>query len=182
VTGRPTLSDLLPVPFLAVVVLLVILIFLTPNLVSSGSPPAGSLATQAELVVDHVTDSNVTHLYVKSLGTVRFASIEVELAKNVSWPVRSAHPIVFGNGTVWKNSLSAAIDTSTDPFAVNVSAVYVDASGVGIEYVGMYAFQVSGQSLLTTGLSAGEAQIPATPFSSLPLFILLTGQAPEAHP
>ena len=175
-TARQTLSAVVPIPFLAVVVLLIILIFLTPNLVSSGNPPAGSLATEAELVVDHVTDSNVTHLYVKSLGSVRFMSITLQLATNVTWPVSLAHRVVFPNGTVWNDSLAAAIDTRADPFAVNVTAVYVDASGVGVAYVGAYAFNVSGQSLEGTSLTPSGVAIPPTPLDSLPIYILLTSQ------
>ena len=175
-SARSVLGELFPIPFLAVVVLLVVLIFLTPNLVSSGTPAAGSLPTEAELVVDRVVGTNVTHLYVKSLGTVRYTHIAVGIATNVPWPTSSAHPPHFPNATVWNDSLTVAVNAWADPFAVNVSAVYIDAAGVAVDYVGTYAFNVSRGTLTVVPLSTGEATIPPTPVSALPLFILLAAQ------
>lgn len=179
---RSRLAELFPWPFVGVVVLLVILIFLTPNLVSSGAPAAGSLAAEAQLVVDRVAGSNVTHLYVKSIGNVRYASISLELGSNVSWPVLPTERIHWGIPTVWNDSLEAAVATTGAPLAVNVSVVYVDTSGTAVDYFGAYAFNVSADVLTGTSLTPGLGDVPPTPVASLPIFLLLASQPAQAVP
>jgi hypothetical protein len=177
VSLRGRLGELLPWPFLGVVVLLVILIFLTPNLLSNGAPTAGSLPTEAELIVDRVAGSNVTHLYVKSLGTVRYTDIDISLSKNLSWPIHGPQSVTWRNATQWNDSLAAGLDSWKNPFAVNVSAIYVDATGASVEYAGAYAFNVSADTLTAVPLTPESPYVPPTSISSLPLFILLTSHA-----
>ncbi len=71
---------------MAIVALLVLLILLTPNLLPTSTPSAGSLATQAELIVDRADTSNITHFYVQGIGDVRYVTITAQIATNVSWP------------------------------------------------------------------------------------------------
>lgn len=167
---------------MGVVVLLVILIFLTPNLLSNGAPTAGSLPTEAQLVVDRATGSNVTHLYVESLGNVRYASISIQLGTNVTWPIVLPASIRWANATVWSDALEAAVTTPTSPFAVNVSAVYVDAAGAAVDYVGAYAFNVSSTTLVGASLSPDLANLPPTPVPSLPVFLLLASHPLRTGP
>ena len=69
---RAAWGRLFPLPFVGVSVLLVLLIFLTPNLLLGGRPAAGSLATEAELTIDHPAGGNVTHFYINGLSSVRY--------------------------------------------------------------------------------------------------------------
>jgi hypothetical protein len=164
-----------PVPFVAIVVLLLALIGLTPNLLSSGAPSAGSLPTEAELIVDHVVGDNVTHLYVRGLGLVRYTSIELAIASNFSW----ANPPVLANlsfpaPSYWNDSLSSSVTTSADPFAVNVTAVYVDAAGARVDFVGAFGFDVANGVLSEIVYLPASGGVTTTPVSQLPLPILLT--------
>lgn len=168
--------ELFPVPFLGVVLLLIVLILVTPSLLSTGAPSAGSLQTQAELIVDRSLQENVTHLYLRGLGIVRFASLSIAVATNTSWPVGAApiyDEIHAGNLT-----LSLSVVTPANPVAVNVSATFIDAQGVQVVYVGEYAFYVSGPTLETVTLLPSETSVGPTPLTSLPLTLLLP-QAPS---
>jgi hypothetical protein len=168
------LREWFPTPFVAIVVLLLVLIFLTPNLISSASPSAGSLPTEAELVIDRASSDNVTHLYVHGLGEVRYDSIALSVDPTVLWPPPAAPSnLSFGPMTVWRNTLVATVDVAADPFAVNVSAVYVDASGATVDFVGTFAFEVSGGSLLEVAYVPAIGGVTTTPVSGLPLSVLL---------
>jgi hypothetical protein len=164
-----------PTPFVAIVVLLLVLIGLTPNLLSTAAPSAGSLPTEAELVVDRALGDNVTHLYVRGLGLVRYTSIEVAIASQFNWtdPPTLAQ-ISFGAPTWWNNSLASALTTPANPFAVNVTAVFVDAAGARVDFVGAFAFDVAGGVLSEIDYLPPSAGITATPVAQLPLPILLT--------
>ncbi len=173
------LSELFPLPFVAVVVLLVVLIFLTPNLLFSGNPPAGSLVTEAQLTIDAPPGSSMLHFYVQGLSSVRYSVLSATLVGNVSWP-----PPSNLSGLHWKNVsygtevLSAAFLADGNPVALNVSATYVDSAGVAVTYWGLYALNVSGSTLYTTSLDPSLPSVPPTPVASLPLTILLETATP----
>ena len=174
-TRRDRWGELFPLPLVGIVVLLVILIFLTPNLVPTSAPSAGSLQTQAELVVDHVdSEPNVTHLYVKSIGSVRFTNITLSIATWSKWPSPSIARLHWSWNLSMNYSLFATGVVGADPFAVNVTATYVDSAGVSVEYFGAYAFHYAGGNLVTVALLPDEGSTPDTPISALPLYLLLS--------
>jgi hypothetical protein len=177
------LRSFFPTPFVAIAVLLVVLILLTPNLLSTTTPSAGSLPTEAELVVDRAAGDNVTHFYVRGIGGLRYDSISVSLATNVSWPPHQ----VLGNMTfqapsVWKNVLDSIVTTSTNPVVVNVTATYVDAAGTGVEFVGVFAFNLSGGVLSQISYVPASSGITTTPLDDLPLVLLLETVPPGGSP
>jgi hypothetical protein len=178
-----------PWPFVGVALLLVVLILVTPVLISDGQPAPGVL-TQAELIVDRVNGGNTTHFYIRGLGsTVRYAGIRVDVATNFSWS---------GSGTVnWTalrystaenvtEVLSLGFALPDNPVALNISAYYVSPGGNAL-YVGEVAFYlgpspgVSGDYLYATSSTSAVA-VPSSPTpvdnASLPLPILLASVAP----
>jgi hypothetical protein len=163
-----------PLPLVSVAVLLIILIFITPNLTS----PAGTLPTQAELLVDRVVGVNVTNFYVRAIGTARYDVVSVSLAKNAVWPpvLPPSPPLNFSNTTSQTNTLGIGVSTPLNPVALNVTAVYRGTSGTCVEYVGTYVFYTvfATQTLEYVDLtpsSTGGTQSAAV--SSLPLPLLL---------
>ncbi len=177
--ARP-LAQLFPWPFVGVVVLLVVLVLITPNLLSSGAgPAAGSLAAQAELVIDRTVDNATVHLYVHGVGMVRYTSISIAWITNLSWPP-PAHlsPANWTNRSWVNNTLGLVATSGADPLAVNVTAIYVDPSGQVVWYVGAYAFHVASDLLFTTDLAAGAAPVTPTAIANLPIAFPLTGVAP----
>jgi len=172
---RERLRAWFPTPFVAIVALLLALIGLTPNLLSTAAPSAGSLPTEAELIVDRAAGENVTHLYVRGLGLVRYTSIEVTIAGGFSFANPPAlSNLTFGAPAWWNDSLSASVVTPTDPFAVNVTAVYVDEAGTTVDFVGTFAFDSSGDVLSEIVYVPATSGVTTTPFNQLPLPILLT--------
>lgn len=177
-------SRYFPVPMVGAAVLLAVLILLTPNLISAGGgPAAGSLETQAELVIDHDPSGAVTQLYVHGFGDVRYARITVQLDTNVSWPAPPAIPEAnWTNTTTLNGTLAIVVDTVANPVAVNVTAVYVDPTSTTVWYLGTYVLDVSGGMLSIVPLLPGAASISPTPLEALPLELLLaastTGVAP----
>ncbi len=175
-----------PLPLVAIVALLVVLILLTPNLLPTSTPSAGSLATQAELIVDRVSTSNITHFYVQGIGDVRYQMITAQLATNVSWPPPASYGnLTWGNVSNWTGVLEASFASTADPVAVNVTATYVDPTGASVEYYGLFAFQVTGGylSLVPIGPGlGGYSNIAPTPIASLPIDLLLTATSAGSAP
>ncbi len=173
-----------PWPLVGVVALLVVLIVLTPVLISDGQPAPGVL-TQAELIVDRVSGINVTHFYVRGLATtVRYASLLVGVAGNFSWggtgtpPWPGLHYSLRYNDTM---VLSLGFSSYLNPVALNISASYASPQGTAL-YVAEVAFYVgpaaSGTGELLYAASAfPTVAVPSTPTpvdnASLPLPILL---------
>lgn len=181
--ARPWVREYFPWPLVGAVVLLVVLIFLTPNLLSSANPAAGSLVTEAELIVDRVLGSNVTHFYVEGLGNVRYAEIRAGVDPNVSWPPPpSATNLTFTNLSNGTNVLALAFNSPANPVAVNVTVLYVDQSGGTVEYWGIYAFNTSAGYLNVGALDPLLPTYPPTPVGSLPLTILLSSGVPGTVP
>ncbi len=172
-----------PLPFVGVAVLLVLLIFLTPNLLLGGGPAAGSLATQAELTIDRPSDANVTHFYVNGLGTVRYTEIRAMICTNLTWPAPASLANLSWANATWGHGVLAAVFSSTaNPIAINVTATYVDASGSAVEFYAIYEFYVGADTLEGTALAPGLSNVPPTPLASLPLTLLLASTTPGAVP
>ena len=172
-----------PLPFVGVSVLLVLLIFLTPNLLLGGRPAAGSLATEAELTIDRAPGANVTHFYVNGLSTVRYTVIRALICTNLTWPAPTSLSNLTWTNVSWGTDvLAAQFASAADPLAVNVTATYVDAAGTAVEYYAIYEFDLAGGSLYGAPLVAGESSFGATPLASLPITLLLTATTPGAVP
>jgi hypothetical protein len=177
------LRGFFPTPFVAIVALLLVLILLTPNLISTSTPSAGSLPTEAELVVDRVASDNVTHFYVRGLGGLRYDSIAVSLATNVSWPPhQTLGNLTFGPRALWKDVLVTIVTTAANPVIVNVTATYVDAAGARVEFVGVFGFNVLAGSLYQVDYVPAAAGITSTPLDDLPLALLLETVPPGGTP
>ncbi len=127
---REQIGRLLPAPLAAIVILLVALIVVTPVLQSSGQPAVGVL-TQAELIVDRVPGSNVTHFYVRGVGTtIRYSEISVEWAANFTWAATfPTGPLSWNLGANGSGVLTILFATTVNPVALNVSALYQVAGG-----------------------------------------------------
>ena len=181
------LSRYAPLPLVAVTVLLVILILITPVLISSGQP-GPSLLTQAELVVDRLPGNTTIHFYVHGLGaTVRYSSIRIGLSSGAfNWT--PSKPVVWRSidWSIWENHsdvVSTSIESIENPIALNITAFYASSSG-NAWYGGIVAFYVasspSGDVLY--GASAMSAVVvPASvpvDNSSLPYPVTLTTVAP----
>ena len=167
-----------PLPYVAIVVLLIVLIFVTPNLVSS---QAGGLCSEAQLLVDwsSAAPTNLTHFYVRGICTVRYSSIMLGLATNVS-PAGSFSPppspgsLNFSNISWSNGSIVATATTSDNPVALNISATYIDPNQNTVRFVGTYAFDVAGGRLYYATFPPPSGGIPSVPVSSLPLTFTLT--------
>ncbi|HTS33023.1 MAG TPA: hypothetical protein VMI55_03685 [Thermoplasmata archaeon] len=176
---KEQIGRLLPAPLAAIVILLVALILLTPILLSSGQPAPGIL-TQAELIVDRVPGSDVTHFYVRGVGTTtRYSEMSIEWAANFTWS--TAFPTGTLNWSVGANLsdvLAAVFATSANPVALNVSALY-QVSGSSTLYIGVLAFEVSGGGTSGTDLLSSVTDTPGlagpapVSLSNLPLTIPL---------
>ena len=179
-------SEYAPWPFVGVAVLLVILILVTPILLSTSGHPAPGVLTEAILVVDRVPGGNVTYFYVVAYGeAIRYAGIQIGVAVNFSWNGGS----VNWSGLRWSefhnasDTVTVSFNSSSDPVAVNVSASYVSSAGNAL-YVGELAFYVgpasSGSDVYSVSATAGVFPPAPTPVSNAtqPFYIILsTGKA-----
>jgi hypothetical protein len=164
-----------PIPLVSVVVLLVVLIFLTPNLNPSGT--AGSLPTEAELIVDRVASSNVTHLYVRPIGTVRYASITLGVDPNVTWfPMLPLANLTYPVGANQTDTLGISYATIANPIAVSISALYRDSAGNCVLYSSVYAFQVRSLTLYSLPLAPPGTE-DVVGLGDLPYTVLLNSVA-----
>lgn len=177
---RPaTLTGLFPVPLVGVALLLAILIVLTPILTSNGQPAAGSIFSQAELIVDAVPGNSTIHFYVRALSsTARYDEIRFSLAGGFNWT--GVYPSGALRWSDWENAssvVSISAMTNESPVAVNVSAYYV-ANGGSALYLGLLALEVAtpaGGSTEMLSVASDIAGISSfsTPVSNLPLPITL---------
>jgi hypothetical protein len=165
-------------PFLGIVVLLVILIFLTPNLLGAGKgPAAGSLPTEARLIVDRPPVGNATILYVESIGTsTRYQAIDIGVIGGVPWPFPGTGANL--TGWTWSNAsqvLVAKASATASSIAVNVTVRYTDPANVTVFYVGLYIFHLNGTAQLfeAVGLLPGLTPPATTPVRDLPIYLLL---------
>jgi hypothetical protein len=169
-----------PWPFVGVSVVLGVLVLVTPALLDSGPPAAGSLFTQADLIVDRVAaGGSTTNFYLHAASdTVRYASIAIGIATDFTF--NGSYPTARLNWT-WTNGtnlLELSVQVPASSIAVNISATYV-GGGTAV-YEGLLAFGLSnGSSGPVLGIAVGSALTPgiAAPGSvlvaNLPLSIAL---------
>jgi hypothetical protein len=179
---RPHLNEYFPWPLVGVVVLLVVLILVTPILLSTSGPPAaGTIFTQARLLVDRAPGHNVTNLYVEAEeATVRYASIVITWAHGFNWSGSGAPAWATLNWSVGLNAsqvLAVTFPVTSNPVAINVTALY-NENGVAY-YVGVFALYVSNATAPTPDTMFAVTptpgvSIPSTiPLSSLPVIVPL---------
>jgi hypothetical protein len=180
------LGKYFPGPMVGVALLLALLIIFTPFLTSYGQPSAGSIFSQAELVVDALPGNATLHFYVHGLGTTaRYTSIAVGLAFGFPWT--GGWPSGNLTWTNWTNGTDVLVvsgSTSRLPVAVNITADYISA-GVSALYAGQFALNLSAASGTDTlYVASNTAGIGAfsTPVVDLPVPVTLalvsTGSAP----
>jgi hypothetical protein len=180
------LGKYFPGPLVGVALLLALLIVFTPFLTSYGQPSAGSIFSQAELVIDALPGETNVHYYVHGLGvTARYDSIAIGLAYGFSWTGGwPSGNLTWTNWTNGSNVLVVAGNTSRLPVAVNITADYVNA-GVSALYAGEFALNLSSTSGTDTlfvvsntagigGFSTPVADLPVP----IPLSLVRTGSAP----
>jgi hypothetical protein len=172
-------GGLLPGPLVGIALLLAILILLTPILASNGPPAAGSIFSQAELIVDALPGNMTSHFYVRALSsTARYSEIRFSLATDFTWT--GGFPSGHLNWTDWQNAsevVSISSVANTTPVAVDVSALY-SANGASAYYVGLLALYLStpagssGETLSVASATSGISGF-STPVTNLPLAITL---------
>lgn len=176
---REAFQRYLPGPLVATAVLLVLLILLTPVLAPNGPPAAGTVFTQATLLVDRTTSSNLTTFYLRALGsTVQYAQISVWSATGFQWTDGfPSPPLNWSPVTNQSNLVAFQFNSTANPIALNITMLY-SSGGSRAYYVGVFAFYVGipvgsvTLSLLsvttTSGTSLGVG-VNDAPLSSLPL-------------
>lgn len=150
-----------PLPLVAVAVLLVVLILITPVLISYGQPAPG-IFTQADLIVDEVSGNGTMHFYVTGVGTTtRYALIWAGIAVGFNWSASGSVPWGTLNWTIWQKPsdvVSVVLASSANPVAVNITAYYVSSGGDAV-YAGILAFYVgtspSGEVLNLASATSG---------------------------
>jgi hypothetical protein len=143
VTRTSRLGALFPWPFVGVALLVGVLIVVTPLLSANSQPAAGSLGSQALLIIDALPGNASMHFYVRGEGTTaRYESINLGFAFGFNWT--GGFPSGSLNWTDWQNASSTlAVNATVDraPLVVNVAALYT-ANGVSALYLGVLAVDV----------------------------------------
>jgi hypothetical protein len=180
VTRRETIARYVPARLATLALLLVVLIVLTPVLLSNGQPVAGSILAQAELIVDHVSGSNVTNFYLRGLGTTtRYSQMSIDVATDFNWT--GAFPtgsLAWRTGASGSDLLAVFLNASANPIALNVSALYQTPGGSAL-YIGEIAFELgapagpTATNLYAASPTPGLAVSSSNPVSTLPLIIQL---------
>lgn len=174
-----------PIPLVGAAAILVMLILLTPVLITGGG--AGSLIAQADLVVDHSPNSFATYFYVRGVGVVRYAEIRIGL--NQDYIPNTPGDMI--NWTTWVNAtnqVSLYTWTNDTSAAVNVSVYYLPTTGSGVWYYGILASSYNvEQSTVTLTPLVGGLSVPRGPISTVnghtfPLAIALAYQDHSAEP
>jgi hypothetical protein len=175
-------SEYAPWPFVGVAVLLVILILVTPILLSTSGHPAPGVLTEATLVVDRVPGQNVTSFYVIAYGeAIRYSGIHVGVAVGFVWNGGSVNWSALRWSTYHNvsNAVALPFNSSNNPVAVNVSAYYQSSGGNAL-YVGELAFYVGGgraaSSVYSVSATPGVFAPGPTPVSNAtqPFYVILT--------
>ena len=182
-----------PWPFVGATALLLVLIVLTPALISLGQPAPGIL-TQAAFGVDRAPDSSVLNFYVRPLGaTVRYTGIWAGVDENASDIQSTSGGNWTGSGglnwtrlqfTRFLNStdvLLLGFNSSANPVAINVTACYTSGSGDEL-YRGEFAFysgpSPSANDQLFAATDTPGITVPSsTAVSDLPYWIPLSSVA-----
>jgi len=173
VNRREAFQRYLPGPFVVTAVLLVLLIVLTPVL--TGPPAAGTIFTQATLLVDHTASSNFTTFYLRALGaTVRYTHISVWAATGFPWTGGfPSPPLNWSRVTDQSDLVSFQFNSTANPIVLNITMLYASGGGQAY-YEGTFAFYVgvpAGSSTLSllsvtttsgTSLSSGVNSVPVS--------------------
>ncbi len=145
-----------PTPLVGIAAILLVLILLTPVLIGSQVPAAGTIFTQAEVIVDYPTINTTTYLYLHAIGNIRYTSLSIGIAENYNWnappPIGS---LVWGNWTNGTDLVAIGTSYSGNPIAINVSAYYSTTKVGSAWYVAIIAFEVSGTALVFRSYTAG---------------------------
>lgn len=167
--GSPRFPGPVQWPFIGLAVLLLLLILTTPGLMSLGNRSASSPSTVAELEIYRGPDAGPLHFYVRGVDPTPYARISVGFAPVRAWPPAPSANLSWGNWTNQTDTLSVSSISSLDPVAVNVTAVFVDATGASVLYRGVYAFNVTASTVVILPLLPGlSPSIPAVPLLDLP--------------
>jgi hypothetical protein len=175
-SSGPRWREYFPTPLVGIAALLVALILLTPNLINNGTPPAGSILTQAELIVDRAPGAtNVTNFYVRGLSLVHYASVNLSFANNYNFTHNSpaVSGLKWGNFSNSSYVLTVTAASTANPIVINVTATYTE-SGV-VVYGGVLAFYIVAGTLYSRQLVGYGASAPpaSTKVTALPLYIIL---------
>lgn len=166
-----------PIPLVGVAAILLVLIVLTPVLIGTGVPAAGTIFTQAEVIVDYPGGNSSSFYYLHAIGNVRYAILSMGIAENYNWdnppPVSS---IVWGNWTNGTELVAISAANTGNPVAINVSAYYTTSKEGSAWYVAIIAFEVAGNTLFFRSYTPG-VDVPhsvALTGSQQPVAILLS--------
>jgi hypothetical protein len=165
-------------PFVGLAVVLVLSIAATPWLLGLNSGAASSPDTEAILTLYHPSPSasnrgNSTSIVVQGLSTTLYAWIDLEISKgSVPYPLPSHYRINWTTSNI-TNAPFQVNSTNENPFAINVTAEYVDSNGGTVEYFGAYLCNVTGSAIfiapITLNLSFGASSLPLGSLDNLPL-------------
>lgn len=175
-----------PIPLVGAAVILVMLTIMTPVLVTGGGG-AGALLAQADLVVDHPGNSVTTYFYVRGVGVVRYAEIQIGLNEDFV-PGTPVGNLTWTSWTNVSDQISLSIRTNYSQVAVNVSVYYIPTSGPGVWYYGILGsvYAPFAQTITLTSLAGGLATpsgaISTTNGHRLPVVIALAYQGSVGAP
>ncbi len=175
---KARLGEYAPTPLVGAVALLLILVILTPALISSGQTPG--ITTQALLVVDRYPGTNLTWFYVHAAGSsIRYANVWVAVATNVVWDgtgIPNWTALAWTTFANESNVVDLQLSALANPVGLNVTAYYRSTSGSAI-YTGLVVFWAANNSnpqtlywtSPTSGVGSGHQ-----PYSGLPYPIALS--------
>lgn len=165
-----------PIPLVGAAAILVVLIVLTPILIGSGVPAAGTIFTQAEVIVDYPGTNATSYYYLHAIGNVRYTMLSIGIAENYVWDHPPPIPsLIWGNWTNGTDLVAIGAMSSGNPVALNVSAYYSTAKEGSAWYVAIIAFEVVGNTLFFRSYTSG-VDVPrsvALSGSQQPIAILL---------
>ncbi|MGI0052727.1 MAG: hypothetical protein ACRECR_00500 [Thermoplasmata archaeon] len=168
-------------PLVGLAVFLALLILATPSLLGILDRRASSPETQPVLDLSLTPTGNGTVLSVEGFSQTTYARIEVGLASGFTWGITSDANLSWGDWMNRTNSSEVDETTSANPVAVNVTVEYIDSTGRAALYVGVYAFNSGGSSVLVQPLIAslgtgGPSKIPVADLPQV-LALYLVGSA-----
>lgn len=169
-----------PIPLVGTATILAVLVLLTPVLVDTGGPAAGSVFTQAELVVDPGSGAGPLHLYLHGIGNVRYAELSLALADNYSWG--QGVPSGWGAATNGSGLVELSAESALGTVAVNATAHYVDSSGGSTWYFALLGLSETGSTMRFVSFTSGVVVPSSIPLASsdFPYAILLANVGPGA--
>lgn len=145
-----------PIPLVGAAAILLVLILLTPVLIGTGVPAAGTIFTQAEVIVDYPGDNATSNYYLHAIGNIRYSILSIGIAENYAWnnppPISS---LVWGNWTNATDLVAISASSSDNPVALNISAYYSTAKEGSAWYVAIVAFEVVGNTLFFRSYTSG---------------------------